>query len=162
LANIEEFHMAGLMIGELARQVGVAPSALCYYEKAGLLPPPPRASKRRQYNPNVLGRIRIILLARDAGFSIRETRMFLNGFPASTMPTLRWREMAKRKIAELDELMARVARMKLILNASFRCECRELEDCERLVAAKYCCRSVSSQTKVAASKGPPQRVRAKR
>lgn len=154
--------MAGLMIGELARQVGVAPSALCYYEKAGLLPPPPRASKRRQYNPNVLGRIRIILLARDAGFSIRETRMFLNGFPASTMPTLRWREMAKRKIAELDELMARVARMKLILNASFRCECRELEDCERLVAAKYCCRSVSSQTKVAASKGPPQRVRAKR
>jgi MerR family redox-sensitive transcriptional activator SoxR len=162
LANIEEFHMAGLMIGELARQVGVAPSALCYYEKAGLLPPPPRASKRRQYNPNVLGRIRIILLARDAGFSIRETRMFLNGFPASTMPTLRWREMAKRKIAELDELMARVARMKLILNASFRCECRELEDCERLVAAKYYCRSVSSQTKVAASKGPPQRVRAKR
>lgn len=154
--------MAGLMIGELARQVGVAPSALCYYEKAGLLPPPPRASKRRQYNPNVLGRIRIILLARDAGFSIRETRMFLNGFPASTMPTLRWREMAKRKIAELDELMARVARMKLILNASFRCECRELEDCERLVAAKYYCRSVSSQTKVAASKGPPQRVRAKR
>ena len=116
--------MAGLMIGELARQVGVAPSALRYYEKAGLLPPPPRASKRRQYNPNVLGRIRIILLARDAGFSIRETRMFLNGFPASTMPTLRWREMAKRKIAELDELMARVARMKLILNASFRCECR--------------------------------------
>jgi len=46
--------MADLMIGELARQVGVAPSALRYYEKAGLLPPPPRASKRRQYNPCLL------------------------------------------------------------------------------------------------------------
>jgi DNA-binding transcriptional MerR regulator len=154
--------MAGLMIGELAQQVGVAPSTLRYYEKAGLLPPPPRAFKRRQYDRNILGRIRIILLARDAGFSVRETRMFLSGFPANTMPAVRWREMAKRKIAELDELLARVGQMKLILNASFNCECRELEDCERLVAAKHCCRSDSSHRNVGASKHPLQRVRAKR
>jgi MerR family redox-sensitive transcriptional activator SoxR len=66
--------MAGLMIGEVARQAGVAASALRYYEKAGLLPAPARAGKRRQYDPQILGRIRIILLARDAGFSVRETR----------------------------------------------------------------------------------------
>jgi MerR family redox-sensitive transcriptional activator SoxR len=160
LANIEEDGMTDLMIGELARQVGVAPSALRYYEKAGLLPPPPRASKRRQYDANVLGRIRIILLARDAGFSVSETRMFLNGFPASTMPALRWREMAKRKIAELDELMTRVGQMKLLLNASFRCECRTLEDCERLVAANYPCRSDSR--KIGASNSLVRRVRANR
>jgi DNA-binding transcriptional MerR regulator len=154
--------MAGLMIGELARQVGVAPSALRYYEKAGLLPPPVRASGRRRYDHNILGRIRIILLARDAGFSIRETRMFLNGFPAGTMPALRWREMAKRKIAELDQLVARVGQMKLILNASFHCECRELEDCERIVAAKKRLCSDSGQNKLSASKDPLQRVRAKR
>src|SRR5580704_9509280 len=114
--------MAALTIGELARQVGLAPSALRYYEKAGLLPAPPRASKRRQYDLNILGRIRIILLARDAGFSVSETRMFLNGFPATATPALRWREMAKRKMAELDELLTRVAQMKLILDASFHCE----------------------------------------
>jgi MerR family transcriptional regulator, redox-sensitive transcriptional activator SoxR len=62
--------MAGLMIGELARRAGVAASALRYYEKAGLLPPIARASKRRQYDPKILGRIRIILLARDAGSSL--------------------------------------------------------------------------------------------
>jgi MerR family transcriptional regulator, redox-sensitive transcriptional activator SoxR len=66
--------MAGLMIGEVARQAGVAASALRYYEKAGLLPAPARAGKRRQYDRQILGRIRIILLARDAGFSVRETR----------------------------------------------------------------------------------------
>jgi MerR family transcriptional regulator, redox-sensitive transcriptional activator SoxR len=152
--------MADLMIGELARQVGVAPSALRYYEKAGLLPPPPRASKRRQYDPSIVGRLRIILLARDAGFSVRETRMFLNGFPASTMPAVRWRAMATRKIAELDDLMKRVGQMKLILNASFHCECRKLEDCERWVAAKCCLDS--SQRKVAVSKVPLRQVRAKR
>jgi DNA-binding transcriptional MerR regulator len=124
------------MIGELARQAGIAASALRYYEKAGLLPPIARTSKRRQYDPKILGRIRIILLARDAGFSVTETRTFLNGFPAETTPALRWREMARKKVAELDELMARVARMRSILEASFNCECKRLEDCERLVAAK--------------------------
>jgi len=47
--------MAGLMIGELARQAGVSTSALRYYEKGGLLPSPARASNRRQYDRGVLG-----------------------------------------------------------------------------------------------------------
>jgi MerR family redox-sensitive transcriptional activator SoxR len=142
--------MAGLMIGELARQAGVATSALRYYEKAGLLPSPARASNRRQYDPGVLGRIRIILLARDAGFSVSETRTFLNDFPVGTRPALRWRAMAKRKIAELDELTTRLSQMKSILNASFNCECHRLEDCERLIAAKACSgqsRGVSARSK---------------
>jgi MerR family redox-sensitive transcriptional activator SoxR len=131
--------MARLMIGELARKAGVTTSALRYYEKAGLLPAPARASNRRQYDPNVLGRLRIILLARDAGFSVTETRTFLNGFPVGTRPALRWRAMAKRKIAELDELAARLSQMRSILDASFNCECARLEDCERLISAKVCC-----------------------
>jgi MerR family redox-sensitive transcriptional activator SoxR len=137
--KVKELSMTGLMIGELARQAGVATSALRYYEKAGLLPAPARASNRRQYDRAVLGRIRIILLARDAGFSISETRTFLNGFPTGTKPALRWRAMAKRKIAELDELATRLSQMRSILDASFHCECRQLEDCERLLAAKTCC-----------------------
>jgi DNA-binding transcriptional MerR regulator len=154
--------MAGLTIGEMARQAGVATSALRYYEKAGLLPPAARVSRRRQYDQQTLGRIRIILLARDAGFSVSETRTFLNGFPIGTTPAFRWREMATRKIAELDELMTRVAKMKSILEAGFHCECRQLEDCERLVAAKNCGSSGSTMTRVRASKNPLQRVGAKR
>jgi hypothetical protein len=48
--------VAGIMIGDLARRAGVATSALRYYEKVGLLTAPARASKRRQYDPGVLGR----------------------------------------------------------------------------------------------------------
>src|SRR5579863_9187823 len=119
--------MAGLMIGKLARQAGVASSALRYYEKAGLLPSPARASNRRQYDPAVLGRIRVILLARDAGFSVSQIRTFLNGFPLSTRPALRWRTLAKRKIEELDELSARISQMRSILDASFNCQCAQLD-----------------------------------
>lgn len=151
--------MAGLMIGELARQAGVSASALRYYEKAGLLPSPARASNRRQYDRGVLGRLRIILLARDAGFSISETRTFLNGFPMGTRPALRWRAMAKRKIAELDELTARLSQMRSILNASFHCNCRQLEDCERLIAAKASCGPGPQSRKVTTAKDSLSRLR---
>jgi MerR family redox-sensitive transcriptional activator SoxR len=128
--------MAGLMIGEVARQTGLSSSALRFYEKAGLLSAPFRSSKRRQYDQRIVGRIRIILLARDCGFTLSEIRIFLNGFPAGTAPAARWRAMAKQKLAELDALALRVAQMKRILEASFRCECQQLEDCERWVAAR--------------------------
>lgn len=128
--------MTGLTIGEVARAAGIATSALRYYEKVGLLPAPARSSNRRQYDRRVLGRIRIILLARNAGFTVSETRTFLSGFPAGATPAARWRTMAKRKLAELDVLTARIAEMKSLLEASFHCECRRLEDCERLVAAR--------------------------
>jgi MerR family transcriptional regulator, redox-sensitive transcriptional activator SoxR len=132
--------MTGLMIGEVARQAGVSTSALRYYEKAGLIPAPARASKRRQYDRQTLGRIRIILLAREAGFTVNETRTFLSGFPLAATPAARWRTMATKKLAELDDLMARVTAMKSILEASFHCQCRRLEDCERLMIAKGLCR----------------------
>jgi MerR family redox-sensitive transcriptional activator SoxR len=136
--------MANLRIGEVAQQAGIATSALRYYEKVGLLPAPARVSKRRQYDQNILGRIRIILLARDAGFSVSETRSFFKGFPVGTTPARRWREMAERKLAELNRLIERIEAMKAILRASFNCECRELSDCERLIVEKNRCGNTST------------------
>lgn len=135
--------MGGMTIGAMARQAGVAASTLRYYEKVGLLPRPARAGNCRLYDPGSIGRIRIVLLARDAGFSIRETRAFVQGFPPGTTPASRWREMARRKIAEVDEQVSRLTRMKAFLNAGFNCECRTLEDCERLVARR-CTRAPAS------------------
>jgi MerR family redox-sensitive transcriptional activator SoxR len=124
-----------LLIGEVARRTGLSTSALRYYEKAGLLPAPPRSAKRRRYDPDVVGRVRIIVLARDAGFTIKQTRTFLSGFPIATTPAARWRTLATQKLEELNVQMDRIAQMKAILEASFHCGCRRLEDCERLAAA---------------------------
>jgi MerR family redox-sensitive transcriptional activator SoxR len=151
--------MAYLRIGEVARAAGISTSALRYYEKIGLVAAPIRVSKRRQYDPQVVGRVRIILLAREAGFSVRETRTFFEGFPLATTSTRRWREMAERKASELDHLIARIERMKVILRASFHCACREMTDCERLVAAKNRDSTATAETRSAALADPPQRLR---
>lgn len=124
----------GLLIGEVARRTGVSTSALRYYERAGLVPPPRRVSKRRVYETKVLGRIRIILLARHAGFTVRETKTFLNGYAPGTTPAQRWRVLAATKLLELDAQMSRLAQMKSILNDNFRCGCSSLEDCEQWMA----------------------------
>jgi MerR family transcriptional regulator, redox-sensitive transcriptional activator SoxR len=125
----------GLLIGAVARRTGLPTSALRYYEKSGLLPPPARSSKRRIYEPQIVGRIRIILLARKAGFSIEETKMFLSGWPTSITPAERWRALAEKKLIDLELQMQRLAEMRSILKASFRCRCLKLEDCEDRILA---------------------------
>lgn len=129
--------MRTLSIGEVARGIGLAPSALRYYEKAGLLPKPLRAAGQRRYAPEVLGRLRIIRLARDAGFTIAETKTFLTGFSNTTPPAQRWNALAERKLAELDALMMRIAKMRALLARNFHCECLRIEDCERLMATGH-------------------------
>src|SRR5580658_8141674 len=108
-------------IGELARVAGLAPSAIRYYEKAGLLPKPGRHSGQRRYGAEAAARLRIIQLARDAGFTIAETRTLLLGFSPATTPAARWRTLAERKLAELDAQSQRITRMKTLLESSFHC-----------------------------------------
>ena len=154
--------MAYLRIGEVARAAGISTSALRYYEKIGLVAAPIRVSKRRQYDPQVVGRVRIILLAREAGFSVRETRTFFEGFPLATTSTRRWREMAERKASELDQLIARIEQMKTVLRGSFHCECREMTDCEKAIAAKSRCGENAAGERPGAPSNPSQRRRLKR
>lgn len=126
-----------MKIGEVAQRAGLAASAIRFYEKAGLLPRAPRTSRRREYEPEILGRLAIIQLARDAGFTVRETRLFLSGFSAGTKPSIRWQTMARTKLKEIEASIARSRDMKRLIETSFRCECSQIEDCERFIARHH-------------------------
>ena len=47
--------MSSMSIGQVARICKLAPSAIRYYEKAGLLPRPVRVSSQRRYYAQLLG-----------------------------------------------------------------------------------------------------------
>ena len=128
--------MSNMSIGQLARASGLAPSAIRYYERAGLLPKPVRASRQRRYAADAIGRLRVVRLAREAGFTIAETRTFVTGFSANTPPAMRWRSLAERKLVEIDTQVARLEHMKELLKTSFRCQCLSIEDCVRFIAAR--------------------------
>lgn len=125
--------MSSMSIGQVARRCGLAPSAIRYYEKAGLLPKPARANGRRRYAADVIGRVRLVQLAREAGFTIAELRVFITGFPATTPPTIRWRTLAERKLTQIAAQMKQLERMKALLDSSFHCGCLSVEECARMI-----------------------------
>jgi len=118
-----------MTIGQVARRLGVRPSALRYYERIGLLPPIERVNGQRRYGPAILSRLTVIDVAKQAGFTMREIRVLLSGFSPSSPPPARWRELAAMKVREIDALLARAAGMKRLLQEGLRCRCVRLESC---------------------------------
>ncbi len=121
--------MDTLGIGEVAHRAGIRPSAIRYYESVGLLPEPRRLNGRRRYGPDVLTRLTVVRMAREAGFTVAETRALFHDFPAGVTASDRWRRLAERKIAEVDALIARASRMRDVLGESLRCGCVTFDDC---------------------------------
>ncbi len=122
-------HSGGLTIGETACRAGVPASTLRYWESTGLLSSPERVGGKRRYDPDDLRRVALIQLSKRAGFTLAETRVVLSGFSRGTPPPAVWRELAKRKLPEIDRKLAEARAMKAILEAGLGCECLTLEDC---------------------------------
>jgi MerR family transcriptional regulator, redox-sensitive transcriptional activator SoxR len=122
-----------MSIGQVASRAGVRPSALRYYESVGLLPPPERKNGRRRYDGEVqrevLDRLAVVRVAQQAGFTISEIRMLLDGFTEDTPPSERWRVLAQAKLPEVEALVERALGMKDLLERGLRCECLRLEEC---------------------------------
>jgi MerR family redox-sensitive transcriptional activator SoxR len=72
--------MPQLTISEVARQVGLQPSAIRYYEQIGILLPAQRISGQRRYDATALHRLAVIQRARQTGFSLEEIRELFFGF----------------------------------------------------------------------------------
>jgi len=124
-----------MSIGEVGRQAGLAPSAIRYYERLGLLPKPARAGGKRRYDASVLEWLSLIALAREAGFTMAEVKRLVTGFTPGTRPAARWNELATRKLAEIDAMVARAERMRAVLHVALDCGCFRLQDCSALLAA---------------------------
>ncbi|MGE5754355.1 MAG: MerR family DNA-binding transcriptional regulator [Planctomycetaceae bacterium] len=115
-----------LTIGELARRVGVATSALRYWEELGLLPAPARISGQRRYPESAVALVGVILLLRDVRFSLTEQRAFV----ASRGVTLdEWRRLARRKLAELDEQIAKAQAAREAIEHALRCPYEDILQC---------------------------------
>lgn len=64
-----------MLIGEVARQSGIAAKTLRYYEDIGLLDPPERTtSGYRRYHPKVLDRLTFITSSQALGLTLGEIR----------------------------------------------------------------------------------------
>jgi MerR family transcriptional regulator, redox-sensitive transcriptional activator SoxR len=127
------------MISEVARQVGLQPSAIRYYEKIGLLPPAQRISGQRRYDTTVLYRLAVIQHARQIGFTLDEIRQLFFGFRSATRASERWQELSRKKVAELDSLRDRIQTMQHLLKKMMQnCRCDTLDQCGKGIFRSGC------------------------
>lgn len=121
--------MAVLTISEVARQVGVKPSAIRYYEQLGVLRRPERSSGQRRYDERAAYRLAVVVRARQLGFTLDEIRELFFGFRESAPASERWRQLSRRKLAELEEATRSIQAMQQVLRRLEQCPCDHLERC---------------------------------
>ncbi|MFI7696694.1 MerR family transcriptional regulator [Nonomuraea sp. NPDC049655] len=121
-----------LTIGELAGRTGVATSALRYWEELGLIPAPERVSGQRRYPPSAAELVAVILLLREVGLTLREIRTFI---AARSQPGDGWRELYGRKLAELDERIARAQVARTAIAHGMACPHENVFECPTFTGA---------------------------
>ncbi len=117
-----------LTIGEVARRSGVATSALRYREELGLLTAPDRVSGRRRYRESAVTQVGAILLRRDAGFSLAEQKALIGARSEES------REIHRRKLAELDEQIAKAQIAREAFSHGLDCPYEDPLECPNFVA----------------------------
>ncbi|WP_219417886.1 MerR family transcriptional regulator [Pseudonocardia nigra] len=117
-------------IGEAARRLGLAPSAIRFYESEGLLDAPARRDGRRRYGPDALRRLAFIAIARDLGLGLAAIRAALRPGPDG------WGRVVDEQVAALDAQIARAQRAREVLLSSRDCPAPEpVRDCPYLRGA---------------------------
>jgi MerR family redox-sensitive transcriptional activator SoxR len=101
------------------------PSAIRYYERLGLMAVPERISGQRRYDSQVLERLAIIRFAKHVGFKVVEIKQLLDGVDRRPPPH-RWRNLAKQKRAEVDDIIARAIAIRKLLDNTLDQKCPKL------------------------------------
>ena len=103
-------------IGRLAKATGVGVETIRFYEREGLLEAPRRtASGYRQYPPETAERLGFIRRAKALGFSLAEIQELLQ-FAAPTTDRARVKALADHKLAEIDQRIEDLQRMRRALS----------------------------------------------
>jgi MerR family redox-sensitive transcriptional activator SoxR len=126
--------MAGeLSIGEVAERSGVAPSALRFYERRGLIASTRTDGNQRRYDRAVLRRIALLQAGRAAGISLVEIRDALAGLPTSRTPSRRdWERLSNRWRDDLDARIETLRALRERLTTCIGCGCLSIDKCELL------------------------------
>jgi MerR family redox-sensitive transcriptional activator SoxR len=116
-----------MRIGQIAERAGVRVSLIRYYEDIGLLPVPERVSGQRRYDESVLRRLAVIDVAQRAGLSLEEIKELVEhgNDPLSD----RLRELAERRLPEIDALIDRARRVRSWLESATGCGCQTIDEC---------------------------------
>jgi MerR family transcriptional regulator, redox-sensitive transcriptional activator SoxR len=120
-----------LTIGELAARSGVAPSALRYYERMGLIRATRTGGNQRRYDRSMLRRVAFIRVSAQVGIPLEEIGAALASLPDGRTPTRAdWVRLSRAWRSRLDARIALLERLRDTLTGCIGCGCLSLQRCQ--------------------------------
>jgi MerR family mercuric resistance operon transcriptional regulator len=114
-----------MSIGAVAKAVGVAATALRYYEREGVLRSTVRSpSGYRLYDERALEQLEFIRAAQAVGFTLRDVRLLLEFDGRQRTPKAGVQELIRSRLGEVEQKMRDLRRVRTALGAA-------LTGCER-------------------------------
>jgi MerR family redox-sensitive transcriptional activator SoxR len=122
-----------LTIGEVSARSGVAPSALRFYERRGLISASRTDGNQRRYDRSVLRRLAFVQAGRAAGISLEQIGGALSTLPRGRTPGRRdWERLSNRWRDDLDDRIAVLSALRERLTTCIGCGCLSIDRCELL------------------------------
>jgi MerR family transcriptional regulator, redox-sensitive transcriptional activator SoxR len=119
-----------LTIGELSIRSGVAPSALRFYERMGLIRATRTTGNQRRYERATLRRVAFIRVSAQVGVPLEEIRVALASLPEGRTPTKAdWARLSRTWRSRLDAQIALMQRLRDDLDGCIGCGCLSLKSC---------------------------------
>ena len=102
-----------MTVTALARRSGLTADTVRYYDKVGLLPPPPRTpAGYRRYGEDAVDRLRFIQGAQRLGLRLREIRDLLEVRDTGTCPCGDAAVLLRQHLTEVDTEIARLSELR--------------------------------------------------
>lgn len=102
-------------IGTAARQSGLPPKTIRYYEEIGLLTADRAANGYRDYSNEDVHRLRFVQRSRSLGFSVEECRQLLSLYTDRDRASADVKAIATEKLGELDRKIAELTGLREML-----------------------------------------------
>lgn len=119
-----------LSVGEVAQRIGVAVSALHFYEAKGLISSHRTAGNQRRYGRDVLRRVAVIKVAQRLGVPLATIREALKTLPEERTPNAAdWRKLSEHWRADLDARIRKLTQLRDHLDECIGCGCLSVETC---------------------------------
>ena len=132
-----------MTIGRVASSAAVSIDTIRFYERRGLIAKPRRSfSGYRIYSEEVIDRLRFIGDAKRLGFTLKEIKELLSLGVKSTAECGPVTRKAEAKLAEMNEEIGRLQRLRMTLR-------KMIDDCGGECVPRYVAHNAARQRKAA-------------
>jgi MerR family redox-sensitive transcriptional activator SoxR len=120
-----------LSVGQLSERSGVAPSALHFYERQGLIASRRTSGNQRRYRRDTLRVVALIRIAQRVGIPLAEVAGVLEELPEGRVPTRRdWQRLSRCWRASIEGRIRDLERLRDDFTDCIGCGCLSIDRCK--------------------------------